>query len=80
LWTAAQRVRQELRYVVLFYPTTYHFDESSRKAIGSVRLMLPSAKSRVELQFMITPETLVDWPESAAGIEVGARTIYGKAE
>jgi hypothetical protein len=42
--------------------------------------MLPSAKSRVELQFMITPETLVDWPESAAGIEVGARTIYGKAE
>jgi hypothetical protein len=65
---------------MLFYPTTYRFDESSRKAIASVRLMLPSAKSRVELEFMITPETLVDWPESAAGIEVGARTIYGNAE
>ena len=78
LWTAAQRLRGEMRLLALRYPVTFEESTSSAKAILAV--VFQSIKSKVDLSFDLTPELLARWPAALANVPVSAKTVYGPAE
>lgn len=78
LWSAAQRMRGELRLVNLRYPIKYTM--SGNTLAANVIVLLPELKCKAEVTFLATAEILREWPRSVANIDVSARTIYGDAE
>ena len=80
LWSAAQRLRGELRLVNLRYPIKYSMAPESDVLAANVIVLLPEMRCKAEVTFMATATILREWPRSVASIEVSAKTIYGTAE
>ena len=84
LWSASQRLRSEMGFVTMHFPTTYRTVTTPHRGeqalVASVRILVPTSKSRVELSFLFEQGTMVGFPAALAGIEVEAKAMYGSAE
>ncbi|EIW69319.1 hypothetical protein TREMEDRAFT_71597 [Tremella mesenterica DSM 1558] len=82
LWSSIQRLRSELRLVNLRYPLSYTLSSTSLSPLLQVRtcLVFPAMRSKVEVTFNLTGETVSGWPGSLANVEVDVETVYGSVE
>lgn len=78
IWSAARSVREELRLLTLYYPTSYTATKSSFTC--SVSLMLPSVRGKARLELTLDTAALRSWPEAARALPVNVSSVYGSDE
>ncbi|WVQ86169.1 hypothetical protein IAT38_008337 [Cryptococcus sp. DSM 104549] len=80
LWSQAQRLRAELRYLNFHHPLSYVYDPATSSLTASAAMMVPKAKSKVLVGFQVTQGVLRGFPGSLGGMGVGVKKVYGSAD
>lgn len=78
LWSSARTVREELRLLTLYYPTS--FATSKNAFTVGASLMLPSIRAKSRLELTLNAQSLVSWPEAVRTVPVSVSTVYGSSE
>ncbi|KAL7420888.1 hypothetical protein Q5752_004842 [Cryptotrichosporon argae] len=89
LWSAAQRMRQELRVLAFRHPVTFASSASSGAdaappappaLVATAAIVLGARQSKVLVDFVVGAPELARWPDGVADVAVRARTVYGSAD
>ncbi|ORY27998.1 Spc7 kinetochore protein-domain-containing protein [Naematelia encephala] len=80
LWTSAQRVRAELAFSNLQYPSRSFLTADGSECVTAYTILLPSVRSKMSLEFGMTRKVLRSWPAGYAEVQVRGKTIYGTAD
>ncbi|WVO16910.1 hypothetical protein L204_104596 [Cryptococcus depauperatus] len=77
LWSRAQRLRAELRYLAFHHPLaiTFRPEACSMQILATV--MIKKKKSKVMVTFEIDEEKMRGFPGSLASIKTGVKGVYG---
>lgn len=77
IWSTARAVREELRLLTLYYPTSYMV---SKTLTCNALLMLPSIRGKARLQFELDASSLRSWPDAVRQLPVSVTSVYGSSE
>lgn len=80
LWSNAQRIRAELRYIGFHHPLFITYNPSTFLMSASVSIMVPQVKSKVLVWFDVDKSVVRGFPGSLAGVGVAVKRVYGQAE
>lgn len=69
-------------FLTMRLPTSYRTVDtpSGKGIIVTATILLRKLKSKVDVCFLITADTLLSWPGAIADVEVESRVVYGSAE
>ncbi|EJT99708.1 Spc7-domain-containing protein [Dacryopinax primogenitus] len=79
-WTAATHLLLEIHLVNQKYPVSIVPLKSSIASGLVISAQIMVGMSKVTLSFMITAETLLDWPSTSSAIPCDAKLVYGDVE
>ena len=77
LWSSAQSIRSQMKFAALRHPISYTITPSGLRATATI--LIPSVRTKVAFDILITPHILENWPTTIRDVEVNCRVIYGSA-
>ncbi|OXG77477.1 kinetochore protein Spc7/SPC105 [Cryptococcus neoformans A2-102-5] len=80
LWSNAQRIRAELRYIEFHHPLFITYNSSTFLMSVSANIMIPQAKSKVLVWFDVDKSVVRGFPGSLGGVGVSVKSVYGQAD
>ncbi|OWT35957.1 kinetochore protein Spc7/SPC105 [Cryptococcus neoformans Bt1] len=80
LWSNAQRIRAELRYIEFHHPLFITYNSSTFLMSVSANIMIPQAKSKVLVWFDVDKSVVRGFPGSLGGVVVSVKSVYGQAD
>ncbi|KIY32951.1 kinetochore protein Spc7/SPC105 [Cryptococcus gattii E566] len=80
LWSNAQRIRAELRYIEFHHPLFITYNPSTFLMSASVSIMVPQVKSKVLVWFDVDKSVIRGFPGSLGSVGVSIKRVYGQAD
>ncbi|KAI0052899.1 Spc7-domain-containing protein [Auriscalpium vulgare] len=83
LWSGYHQLRTQFAFLAIRYPLTVDAlppakDGTVTGAIASADVLLPSAKAKVVVSFILDADTMSRWPMSIGGVRCQVKKAYGR--